>query len=379
MPRKNSSRGKDPSESTIRILCGKAAGMCQFEGCDKRLFYDNTSLSEFNNAYVAHVIASSPDGPRGDPVKSYELSDKIENLMLMCADHHLLIDKPDSGPREYPKERLQEMKRAHEEKMGKLCELFNKPSTELVMLSSPIKGKTKVNINTHQAAKAVIPERKPITSYGTLIDIASSHEYISHEYWSDLLEQLKLGYMSISNLLKRVPDTHISVFPIAPIPLIAKLGELVGDKTAADIYQKTRIPDTWEWQSKELTNKFIVEEMRVRKGKRIALILSLTDIVSVDRVLGVYPADIIISIRAETKGVDCIKSINDLSAFWHCYQETCDHITNDIGKESEIALFPAIPVSAAFELGRRFMHGVYPIIKIFDDCDGFFQTLNIGG
>ena len=50
------SRGKNPSENTIRMLCGKAAGMCEFEGCGKRLFYDNVTLSEFNNAFVAHII-----------------------------------------------------------------------------------------------------------------------------------------------------------------------------------------------------------------------------------------------------------------------------------------------------------------------------------
>ena len=41
------SRNKAPSDNTVRILCGKAAGMCEFEGCNKRLFYDNVTLAEF--------------------------------------------------------------------------------------------------------------------------------------------------------------------------------------------------------------------------------------------------------------------------------------------------------------------------------------------
>ena len=80
--------------------------MCEFEGCNKRLFYDGVTLSIFNNAYVAHIVASSAKGPRGDKVKSPQLSDKLENLMLMCADHHKLIDNPTNGPRDYPVERL---------------------------------------------------------------------------------------------------------------------------------------------------------------------------------------------------------------------------------------------------------------------------------
>ena len=61
-------RNKGPSDSTVRMLCGKAAGMCEFEGCNKRLFYDGVTLSKFNNAYVAHIVASSANGPRGDAV-----------------------------------------------------------------------------------------------------------------------------------------------------------------------------------------------------------------------------------------------------------------------------------------------------------------------
>ena len=104
-------RNKSPSENTVRILCGKAAGMCEFEGCNKRLFFDGVTLAKFNNAYVAHIVASSAEGSRGDKIKSPQLSDKLENLMLMCADHHKLIDTPKTGPRDYPVERLKEMER----------------------------------------------------------------------------------------------------------------------------------------------------------------------------------------------------------------------------------------------------------------------------
>ena len=92
--------------------------MCEFEGCNKRLFYDGVTLSNFNNAYVAHIVASSANGPRGDKVLSPQLSDKLENLMLMCADHHKLID---TNVDEYPIERLKAMKVAHEEKLDRIC------------------------------------------------------------------------------------------------------------------------------------------------------------------------------------------------------------------------------------------------------------------
>lgn len=45
-------RNKAPSDNTVKILCGKVAGMCEFKGGDKRLFCDGVTLSTFNNAYV---------------------------------------------------------------------------------------------------------------------------------------------------------------------------------------------------------------------------------------------------------------------------------------------------------------------------------------
>jgi len=46
-----------------------------------------------NAAYIAHIVAEKPDGPRGDPARSPLLADAIENLMLLCDVHHRLIDR----------------------------------------------------------------------------------------------------------------------------------------------------------------------------------------------------------------------------------------------------------------------------------------------
>ena len=373
--KKINKRGPSPSEATLRMLCGIAAGMCQFCGCNKRLFYDNVTLATFNNSFVAHIVASSPDGPRGDADRSHQLSDKLDNLMLMCGDHHTLIDR---NPEKYSEHFLLQMKHQHEEKMGQLCGLFNIGTTEILMLVSPIKGKINVAINSKQAGEAVIPCKRPLNSYGTMIELISVHPYRSPEYWIDVSAQLNQNFMQTSNLIKRVADIHFSVFPLAPIPLIAKLGELMGDKVNADIYQKTRVPDTWKWQSNEKTNTFEIKKHVFTVGKNIALVLSLTGSISFERIINIIPVDIIFEIKAEVQGVDCIKSIADLSLFWHCYQSVCDEITNTYGKDVEVSIFPAIPVSAAFELGRRYMRGVYPKLVFFDDDSGFFKTITIG-
>src|SRR5260221_13969749 len=59
---------------TVKLrLWGKTAGCCQYEGCNDQLWVDSLTKAEFNTAYIAHIIADSPDGPRGDPILSPQL------------------------------------------------------------------------------------------------------------------------------------------------------------------------------------------------------------------------------------------------------------------------------------------------------------------
>ena len=51
---------------------------------------------------------------------------------------------------------------------------------------------------------------------------------------------------------------------------------------------------------------------------------------------------------------------------------------NTYGNAIEIHLFPAMPVSAAFEVGRRYMLNTHPIITVFDENLGFFEAIKIG-
>lgn len=376
---KETGRGKNPSRLTLRILCANAAGRCQFEGCNKPVFVDVLTLKQFNMSNVAHIVASDPNGPRGDAVRSHQLSDKLENLMLMCADHHKLIDA-DENVKEFPEDRLLQMKARHEQLIALQCDLIYKEPSEMVFLQSPIKGYLPAKIDAHQCAEAVMPSKRVISIRGQRIAVEVEGNYRSTSYWESALKVLERKFiLKVSAILEEEANAHFSVFPIAPIPLIIKLGYMMGDKHRADIFQFSRDRDSWKWCSQELTNSFTVKKQLIRDGVRVALVISLTDDIALSRVTDVYDADVLYIIRANHFGEDCIKSPEDLSAFWHVYQSSCNDIKNKYPQVSEIGVFPAMPVSAAFEVGRRYMPGVYPSFRIFDEDNGFFETIMIGG
>lgn len=373
----NGNRGSSElSEKNKRLLWGMAAGRCEYEGCNEKLFYDEVTGCEFNSAYVAHIIAASPDGPRGDRVLSHQLSDDINNVMLMCDKHHRLIDKEDVI--NYPRERLLAMKLQHEQQIERLCNYCSTQKTEIVHFTAPIKGRL-VEINFNDTVKAVLHAKQPASQYGIIINLDSAYKDSDSLYWSDLEKQLEYHFETkIKRLYDNIRNMSLSIFPIAPIPLIIKLGALLCDKNNTDVFQKFRVPNTWEWLSDELTNEFqIIKEVVKSDSNNIAIILALTADIIDERVLSCIDVKVIYKIKAAKHGVDCISSIKDLSLFWHAFQSVCDDALQ-YGRKSFMHIFPAIPVSAAFEVGRRWMPKPHLPMIIYDENEGFKKALSIG-
>ena len=75
------------------LLWAISGGRCEYEGCNTPLYMDILTKKKYNKAYIAHIVADSLDGPRGDPERSEKLANEISNLMLLCDPHHTLIDK----------------------------------------------------------------------------------------------------------------------------------------------------------------------------------------------------------------------------------------------------------------------------------------------
>lgn len=367
-------RGKSPSALTKWLLIARTAGRCQI--CNKFLLTDQFTMIDNDNSNMAHIVASSPDGPRGDEERSHKLSADIGNLMLLCRDHHNLIDNNEDV---YTEELLKKIKLVQEKRVRDLGESMNVEKTNIVVFQSPTKAKDHVSVNPQQIVQALIFNKEPVSLPGIPMIYEPHSSYRSKQYWKDADNFFSMSFVQVEATYKFHPDTTFSVFPLGPIPLIIKLGYMFGDKIKADVYQKFRSPNTWSWLSDKATNSFSCSKEIIADGEKIAVIMALTSEVDISRVKSVYPASVVYKISALHFGVDCIQSKEDLSLFWHKYQEVCDDIHNSFPTIEKIALFPSIPVSAAFSIGSRYMQGVYPQIDVYDEDNGFFKTISIGG
>ncbi|MCM3029829.1 SAVED domain-containing protein [Niallia sp. MER 6] len=367
---------KTPIPEKVKIrLWGKAAGRCQYEGCNKPLWYDSTTKSEFNSAYIAHIVADSPDGPRGDKQRSELLSKDIKNLMLMCDTHHRLIDR--DQVKEHPEELLLGMKKRHEEKMEMLTSLTEEKQSTVLLYGANI-GQNGSNVSMEKAVYAMLPEKYPAEKTGMELGFEGSMFNDKEQlYWTMEAENLRRQFKG--KVLPRIEAgiNHMSIFALAPQPLLIELGRLLSDIQAADVYQLHREPSDWKWQETPEEFDYVVIPPDT-KTNTVALNLSLSGTIDNSRIRDVLGNDVSIwTLTIENPYNDFLKSKEQLRSFREVFRKLMDQIKSNHGHKNELHLFPAAPVSIAIEIGRAWMPKADLPLRIYDENNGFSHVWSI--
>ena len=96
------------TQQTVKKLFALSGNKCAFPNCNNPI-YDTENDSLLGE--ICHINAKSANGPRFDENQTNEERKSFENLILMCSNHHIVIDNDLIS---YTVERLQEIKRNHE-------------------------------------------------------------------------------------------------------------------------------------------------------------------------------------------------------------------------------------------------------------------------
>ncbi|MCW5314627.1 hypothetical protein GTQ43_12630 [Nostoc sp. KVJ3] len=100
------------SQKDIKLLWGRAASRCAFPDCKLSLTQDSEDTSSsITIGEQAHIVAKEENGSRGDSLLTTEERDSYSNLILLCPNHHTIIDK---NPKDFPVEKLHALKTEHE-------------------------------------------------------------------------------------------------------------------------------------------------------------------------------------------------------------------------------------------------------------------------
>lgn len=360
-------RIKIPEQIKIKIWT-EAAGRCQFQNCNKLLWYNDLTLNDTKFGEFAHIIGASKDGPRGR-WDSDVLQDKPQNLMLLCERCHKEIDYG-KNIKDYPKEVLSKMKKDHEKSIRIALENLEKKTTILTFLCPiqdrfPAIDKRAVRSAIHPYIpdafendwyhiKIALFDRKLNTHFEKVVDEINS-----------VFEQLKKRHNN-----KEIEN--LSVFAFGPMPLIMYLGKCLGDTIPSSIYQPNR--DTtdseklWKWQKKgKSTLKLNVQNLKFEKNKNVGLVLSLSDKVSEDKYRDSISNDYsLYEISVDKPHTRIIERKSDLMSFGLVFRSLLNKIQENHGKDCIIHVFPAIPISIAFQCGKELLPTKDPKIYVYE-------------
>lgn len=319
-------------------LWGKSAGRCQYRGCNKPLYLDSLTKSEFNISYIAHIIADKPNGPRGDEVLSPLLGSDISNLMLLCDVHHRMVDINDVEG--HTVELLKGMKLEHEERIELLSQMETDRQSYVVLFGANI-GDNRSPLNMREIHPALKKEvRYPAQLHPITLSLENSLFKDEDEfYWKVELRNLRDQFKDkIKNGLGSYSN-HYSLFALAPQPLLIELGRLFSDITTVSTHQRQREPEqTWEWANDNKTD-YIVYEPKER-FKNIALNLSLSATINKERILNTLGEDTSIwSITIDSPNNDFLKSKTQLSDFRRILRSLLDKIKAYHGQDAKIHVF----------------------------------------
>lgn len=101
----------DPTLSTLKALFALSCNSCAVPGCEEVL-----AKAEWPEvmADIAHIHGRRPGAARYEPTMTDQDRRHFDNLVLVCPNHHRLIDRLE--PDDYPPEKLRSWKQRHEER-----------------------------------------------------------------------------------------------------------------------------------------------------------------------------------------------------------------------------------------------------------------------
>ena len=367
-----------------RELWARAAGRCQFDGCNRPVFKSPVTQEQVNISEKAHIYSFSEIGPRGwGPfVTNKKQLNEVANLMLVCHDCHKTIDQDDEGVR-YSAELLIKWKDEHEKRIAIVTGVNPTKKSHVILYGANIGDQTS-KLQPEAANDALFPDWYPAEERPIQLSMSWEGKDSDPAYWKTEADNLKIAFnRQIRSLVDGTECPHLSLFALAPIPLMTLFGSLLTDKVPEQTYQLHREPfQTWNWLSGPANFTFRVNRP-VSSLHPPALVISLSDHIAPSRITAVLGEAVSIwELTIERPHNDFLRSKEQLSQFRKTVRQLIVDIGKAHGKHTPLAIFPAMSVACAVDLGRVRMpkaDGPWIIYDQNNERKKYIRALEIGG
>lgn len=204
----------EPTPTTKYRLFALSGNRCAFPDCTHALVDEATHTPIYA---IAHIKSENPGGSRYDPDQTDNERRGFDNLILLCPNHHALIDKK---PELFPAEALYAMKRRHEGAFAAW-----QPSPEMI-------GAFEASISVQTVTDGSI-----ITTHGQSGGIAAHHvnQITIQQSTQKSFEEAAVAFRD--ERIARIDrgDTPVPVTPLAKLVLHLFPAASIGTQAALDM------------------------------------------------------------------------------------------------------------------------------------------------
>lgn len=176
--------------SSIKILWAASAGTCSFLDCEEKLFTaPAVGIGAYTLGEMAHIKGENPGSNRYDPMQPLDQRNHYSNLILLCPNHHTLIDRPENEA-EFSVEVLHNYKRLCETRISSMV------NDQVVDVASLLK-----ELKILDDANKLVWEK-----YGPNSDLAQKNpnNEAAHSFWiSERLKTIVPNNRKMGQLLQR--------------------------------------------------------------------------------------------------------------------------------------------------------------------------------
>lgn len=348
----------------IHKLIADSGGRCNYSGCGEKVIHEYEDGTFVKVVESCHIIGESSKGPRGNSKLSELMKKDPENIILLCANHHKIIDNNED---EFSVDILKQMKENHTQWVNERLDGLKDAVWTLILHSGNVTGTGSPNLDNELISQDffgnyIIGETEELIFDEFLTKTKNWLEFkkVQEDWWERFKKQEEKSKKYI-------------ICSINFIPLVIQLGYLIHNTNTFDIYQYHSDVNTWKWKplKEENANQefFHVEspEKKDTSITEIALSVSITGKVNKDEIFKLTGDDIkIIIISVDNPDRTWLKHKEQLLEFRAKYTRLIDTIVRLYTNINKIHLFYAGPAPMAFIIGSNINPTIHPRFILYN-------------
>lgn len=332
-------------------------------------------------AELAHNVGATTGkgSPRSSANDGTLATEAEENLLLLCHDCHKIIDHPEHIDL-FPPEKLRVIKESFERRIEMVTEQGGLTRTAALRVGSTIRG------SLAMASQREVAETLLAVNYLGLVETQRSGDFTcringaagGRGFWDAAQQSIEDTIGLVRQAVTSGDVQHISVFGIAPIPLLVFLGWHLDDKTPARIFQKHRDQFVgWSWADQGVPVEFEFSTTGpAARAKDVVFTCAITSEINLSRL----PEALANAPRVEVRPVGVApdptlisheQSLTNWSESWRSAMA----VTEAAYPGARWHLVMSAPVSVAIETGRAVMRDAHPAVSVYELVEDCYESV----